>query len=115
MDTSELLDEFRAIRLLELKHGQWDKEEVSEKEERIEEFIVHLEKHLPRHEWHVKDTAEKSRIYVNKKNPDTFLELTYGTTYPDTRTFYRVELKLKRRRFLFDKVLAEGEMVFSRI
>jgi len=38
---------------------------------------------------------------------------------PQTRnrreTIYRVELKLKRKRFLFDKVVAKGEMVFSRI
>jgi hypothetical protein len=35
---------------------------------------------------------------------------------PDRREIrYGVELKLKRRRFLFHKVVAEGEMVFSRI
>lgn len=115
MDTSGLLEEYRAVRLLLLKHNQRDKEEVREKEERIGKFIAHLEKYLLRHEWHVREKGEKSRIYVNKGIPRIYLELRYTITYPDTRTFYQVELRLKRRRFLFNKVLAEGEMVFSRI
>jgi hypothetical protein len=41
--------------------------------------------------------------------------LRYAITYPDTRTFFRIELKLKRKRFPLDKVVAEGETVFSRI
>ena len=115
MDTSELLDEYRAVRLLLLKHGRWDEEEISEKEERIGEFIIHLEHYLFQQDWQTKEKGEESRIYVSKRAPDTYIELRYGITYPDTRTFYRVEFKLKRKRFLFDKVLAEGEMVFSRI
>jgi len=115
MNTAELLNEYKSVQLLRLKHGLWDAEEVSETEGRIGEFIAHLEKYLLRHEWHAKEKGEKSRIYVSKGNPNTYLELKYGITYPDTRTFYRVELNLKRRRFLLDKVLAEGEMVLSRI
>ena len=115
MDTSGLLDEYRAVRLLLLKHGRWDEEEVLETEERIREFIVHLEHYLFQYDWQTKEKEEKSRTYVNKRNPDKYLEMRYGIIYPDTRTFYRVELKLKGKRFLFDKVLAEGEMVFLRI
>jgi hypothetical protein len=115
MDTPELLDEYRAVRLLLLKHGQWDEEQVLEKEERIGEFIVHLEDYLFHHDWRAKEKGEKSRTYVNKSDPHNYIELRYGITYPDTRTFYRIELKLKRKRFLLDKLVAEGEMVFSRI
>jgi len=115
MDAAGLLAEYRAVRLLLLKHGHRDEEEVWEKEERMGEFIAHLEKYLLRHEWHVKEKGEKSRIYVNKGIPNIYLKLRYSITYPDTRTFYQVELRLERRRFLFNKVLAEGEMVFSRI
>ncbi len=115
MDTLELLDEYRAVRLLELKRGQRDKEEVLEKEKRIGEFIGHLEDYLFEHDWNGEEKEEKSRIYVSKSDPKTYIELRYDITYPDTRTFYRIELKLKRKRFPLDKVVAEGEMVFSRI
>ena len=115
MDTSELLDEYRAGRLLELKRGQRDEEEVLEKEKRIWEFIGHLEDYFFEHDWNVEEKEEKSRIFVNKSDPKTYIELRYGITYPDTRTFYRIELKLKRKRFPLDKVLTEGETVFSRI
>ena len=115
MDTSELLEEYRAVRLLLLRRGQGDKEEVAEKEERIEEFIAYLEDYLFQHDWNAEEKEEKSRIYVSKSDPKTYIELRYGITYPDTRTFYRVEVQLKRRRFLLDKVVAEGETVFSRI
>jgi len=115
METSELLDKYRSVMLIQLKHGRWDKEEVPETEERIREFIVHLEHYLFQHDWQPEKKGEKSRTYVNKGNPDKYLEIEYHITYPDRRTFYRVELKLKGKRFLFDKVLAEGEMVFSKI
>ena len=115
MDTSELLEKYRAVRLLLLRHGRWDEEEVLEQEERIGEFIRHLEDYLLQHDWDVEEKGGKSRIYVNKSDPHKHIELKYGITYPDTRTFYRVELKLKRKRFLLDKVVAEGETVFSRI
>jgi hypothetical protein len=115
MNTSELLNEYNAVKLLRLKHGLWDEEEVLETEGRIGEFIAHLEKYLLQHKWHAKERGGKSRVYVSKGSPNTYLELRYRITYPDTRTFYRLELKLKRRRFPFDKVLAEGELVFSRI
>jgi len=36
MDISELLEEYRAVRLLLLKRGQGDKEEVAEKQGRPE-------------------------------------------------------------------------------
>jgi len=115
MDISELLDEYRAVRLLLLKHGQRDKEEVLEKEERIGEFIARLEDYLFEHDWNAKGKGEKSRTYVSKSDPDKYIELRYSITYPDTRTFYRIELKLKTKRFPLDKVEAEGETVFSRI
>ena len=115
MDTSELLEEYRAVRLLLLKRGQGDKEEVAEKEERIEEFIAYLEDYLFQHDWHGTEKGERSRTYANKADPKTHIQLRYSITYPDTRTFYRVEVQLKRRRFLLDKVVAEGETVFARI
>jgi hypothetical protein len=115
MHTAELLNEYKSVKLLRLRYGLWYEEEVSETEGRIGEFIAHLEKYLLRHKWHAKEKGEKSRVYVCKGNPNTYLKLRYGITYPDTRIFYRVDLKLQRRRLLFDKVLAEGEMVFSRI
>ena len=46
MDTSELLDKYRAVRLLELKRGQRDEEDVLEKEKGIREFIGHFEDYL---------------------------------------------------------------------
>lgn len=115
MDISELLDEYRAVRLLELKRGQRDEEDILEKEKGIEDFIGHLEDYLFEHDWHAEEQEEKSRIYVSKGDPKIYIELRYGITYPDTRTFYRLELKLKRKRFPLDKVVAEGEMVFSRL
>jgi len=115
MDTSELLDKYRAVRLLELKHGQRDEEDVLEKEKRIGEFIDHLEDYLFEHDWHAEEKGERSRIYVSKGDPKIYIELRYGITYPDTRTFYRIELKLKRKRFPLDKVVVEGETVFSRL
>jgi hypothetical protein len=115
MDTSELLDEYRTVRLLKLKRGRRDEEEVLEKEKRIREFIGHLEDYLFGHDWHAEEEGEKSRTYVGKSDPKIYIELRYGITYPDTRTFYRIELKLKRKRFPLDKVVAEGETVFSRI
>lgn len=115
MNTSELLEEYKAVRLLELKHGQRDEEEVSEKEESIGEFIGHLDDYLFGNDWHAREKGEKSRIYVNENDPKIYIELRYAITYPDTRTFFRIELKLKRKRFPLDKVVAEGERVFSRI
>lgn len=115
MDTSELLDEYRAVKLLELKRGQQDEEDVLEKEKRIVQFIGHLEDYLFEHDWRTEEKEEKSRTYVSKGDPKIYVELRYGITYPDTRTFYRVELKLNRKRFLLHKVVAEGETVFSRI
>jgi len=115
MDTSELLEEYRAVQFLQLRHGHRDEEDVLEKEERIGEFIAHLEDYLLQHDWDVKEKGRKSRTYVSKDDPDNHIELKYRITYPDTRTFYWVELKLKRRRFLLDNVVAEGETVFSRI
>ncbi|UCD72351.1 MAG: hypothetical protein JSW70_04980 [Syntrophobacterales bacterium] len=111
----ELLDEYRAIRFILLKHGRWDEEEMLETEERIREFIVHLENYLSQRDWHTKGKGEKLRTYVSKRKPDKYIELRYSITYPDARTFYRIELKLKRKRLLCDKVVAEGEMMFSRI
>jgi hypothetical protein len=115
MDTSELLEEYRVVRFLKLKHGQQDEEEVSEVEERIEGFIGHLEDYLFQKDWHGEEKREKSRIYVSENDPNTYIELRYAITYPDTRTFFRIELKLKRKRFPLDKVVAEGETVFPRI
>lgn len=115
MDTSELLEEYRTVRLLLLRHGQWDKEELAEKEERIEEFIAYLEDYLFHHDWQASEKGEKSRTYVSENDPAKYIELKYSITYPDTRTFYRVELKLKEKRFPVDRVVAEGETVFSRI
>jgi hypothetical protein len=115
MNTSELLGEYKAVRLLELKHGQRDEEDVMEKEERIGEFIGHLEDYLLGNDWNAQEKGEKSRIYVNENDPKTYIELRYAITYPDTRTFFRIELKMKRKRFPLDKVMAEGEPVFSRI
>jgi hypothetical protein len=115
MNTSELLEEYKAVRLLELKHGQRDEEDVMEKEERIGEFIGHLEDYLLGNDWNVQEKGEKSRIYVNENDPKTYIELRYSITYPDMRTFFRIELKMKRKQFPLDKVMAEGEPVFSRI
>lgn len=115
MNTSELLEEYKAVRLLELKHGQQDEEDVMEKGERIGEFIGHLEDYLLGNDWHAEEKGERSRTYVNENDPKTYIELRYAITYPDTRTFFRIELKMKRKRFPLDKVVEEGETVFSRI
>jgi hypothetical protein len=98
-----------------LKRGQKDEEDVLEKEKGIGEFIGHLEDYLFEHDWHAEEKGGKSRIYVSKGDPKIYIELRYGITYPDMRTFYQIELKLKQKRFPLDKVVAEGETVFSRL
>lgn len=115
MNTSELLEEYRAVRLLELKRGRRDEEDVLEKEERIGAFIGHLEDYLFGSDWRAEEKGEKSRTYVSKGDPKIYIALRYALMYPDMRTFYRIELKMKRKRFPLDKVVAEGETVFSRI
>ena len=111
---SELLERYKNIRLIYFPHWKVAPWEKREKEAVISAFLGDLETYLLKNDWSVEKRDKNARRYQYGKNPTLFLEIKSYVDYFGVHTVYLIEIELiKERAMLWDKVLADGELVFD--
>jgi len=109
-----LSERYKTLRLTYFPHWRVSPWEKREKEAVVGAFLEDLEAYLLENRWSVQERGPESRTYRFEEDPRTFLKIRNYIDYFGVHTVYLIEIRLVRERpGLWDKVLAEGELVFD--
>lgn len=114
MKIDELLERHKTVRLTYFPHWKVTPWEKREKEAAVDAFLGDLEAYLLENHWSVQKHTRDSRVYQYGRDPQILLRIHNHIDYFGVHTVYVIEIKLIRQRpALWDRVLAEGELVFD--
>lgn len=114
MKIDELLERYRNLRLIYFPHWKVTPWEKRAKEAKVNTFLHDMEAYLLENHWDVKSRKKDSRIYQYGKDSRIFLRVENSIDYFGVHTVYAIDIHLiKKRNIMWDKVLADGELVFD--
>lgn len=116
MEIDELLERYRNLRLTYFPHWKVSPWEKREKESTVNAFLNDLEAMLLGKHWTLESRSEDTRIYRNGNDPRISLRIRNYVDYFGVHTVYLIDIYLmKKRNVLWDKVVADGELVFDHL
>ena len=111
-----LFRRYKELRLRYFPHWKVTPWEKREKEAMVNAFLGDLEAYLLEKHWSVEKHTPNARSYRNRQDPSLLLEVKHYIDYFMVHTVYLVEMYLKKERTaLWDKTLADGELVLERL
>jgi hypothetical protein len=114
MTIDELSERYKNLRLTYFPHSKVAPWEKREKQSTVDTFLMDLERYLLRNHWSVEKRGENARLYRYRENSGISLRIKNYMDYFGVHTVYLIEIELiKTRTVLWDKILADGELVFD--
>ncbi len=114
MKIDVLLERYRNLRLTYFRHRKVTPWEKREKEASVNAFMNDLNAYLLKNHWTAGNHNGRIRVYQYEKDSSLFLKIKNSIDYFGVHTVFLIEIYLiRKRRMLWDRTLADGELVFD--
>ncbi len=114
MRIDDLVSRYVNLRLTYFRHRKPTPWERREQEAKVNAFLDDLEAYLLKRDWAIEHCNGGSRVYRYGKNSSISLKIKNSIDYFGVHTVSLLDIYLVQKRpILWDRVLADGELVFD--